>query len=96
MLWSLLAQQVSASQPLPIAFTGHAHANPAGVSDYQDIIVIQRQSDKTFLRISKSNTTGVGMSVATAHYFRGPWTYQNSILQTLVDPVVANHSEVRL
>lgn len=92
-----LGQSPTATYPDPRPCIGPACANPSSQLDYQDFTVIRRASDSTYFRYSKSNTTGLGMSVATAPASSGPWYYAFEILDgPLFSPIASNRSDVDL
>ena len=95
---SLLLSRIAIAQyPYPIAFTGPAAANVPNSLSYQDISIIRRLSDNKYFRFSKSNDTGLGLSVATSPTFGGPWTYSYAALSGhLKDPAAANRSSIHL
>jgi arabinan endo-1,5-alpha-L-arabinosidase len=93
----VLIASVIAQYPNPTPFTGVAARNPSNKLHYQDINIVRRVSDGTYFRFSKSNDTGLGLSVATAPAFRGPWTYSYEILhRPLKDAIAANRNAVHL
>lgn len=83
--------------PLPEPCNGPACQAPAHTLDYQDFTLIRRRSDGTYFRFSKSNHTGLGISVVTAPTFRGPWVYAFEILAgQLKNAIITNRSDTDL
>lgn len=83
--------------PLPGPCIGPACHAPAHTLDYQDFTLIRRRSDGTYFRFSKSNHTGLGIAVASAPAFRGPWVYAFEILAgQLKSPIITNRSDTDL
>lgn len=81
----------STTYPTPVECIGPACSNPVvnvngvrtNLLHYQDFSVIQREdgsSEGMFYRYSKSNDTGLGLSVAIAPSLHGPWEYAFEVL----------------
>ena len=83
----------SNAYPLPEPCEGPACANPPGTLEYQDFSVIRRASDGQYFRYAKSNSTGHGLSVATAPALRGPWNYQFEVLEQLPGSYLSNRTD---
>lgn len=90
-------QPSTCAYPFPEPCYGAACANPPKALDYQDFSVIKRVSDGKYFRFAKSNSSGEGLTVATADTLRGTWEYKYQILRgALKDPQAADRSDFNL